>query len=453
VIAQQNNQQRELRHLGGGEFVLGLPPLEATIEIEFRGGDDQDGSPFLKLIPGRAPAIVDWNVLVVPPSYTGQSKFGSSQHEFNLSEKSLLKVQFKLAESGTALVKRFNGEIEELLQDSDGVFNFEQIVIGSGECSIQITGDDKFSNQRAAVLSWRAQKDDAPQVAFNYPLGNWLTIPGAIVPVAISASDDFALNSVSLKDFSPVAKELELTPGIKSWETFLHVMAPTPELGANLEDAQKIRFQLSALDNAPPAGQITESNSGWIEIIPEANLRQAHLDRIVRTREQVEGLLEIAEQIAAGKNAAGSGRRLVRRTQRVTFELESILCERLYAGIDDPHRNTIELLDKQLAQGNLSSGLLVEALAAAPPTGRALLLYDLAQAGHRIGTGAGRQTAQLLASGQDAREAAAETANQLGQMLEIMLEWEDFQSAVNLLRDLLERQRLLHLRTREAANN
>ena len=39
-----------MRNLGGGEFSFKVAPLSATTVFTFRGGDDQDGLPTLRLV-------------------------------------------------------------------------------------------------------------------------------------------------------------------------------------------------------------------------------------------------------------------------------------------------------------------------------------------------------------------------------------------------------------------
>jgi hypothetical protein len=59
---------------------------------------------------------------------------------------------------------------------------------------------------------------------------------------------------------------------------------------------------------------------------------------------------------------------------------------------------------------------------------------------------------RTLDSGKDSQQSATLLEMELRSMLEALLEWEDFKSAIDLLRGLLERQRAIHLQTIESAN-
>ena len=454
LVATVSGEARRMRKLGGGEFVLRLPPLKEELEIEFRGGDDQNGSPFLHLIPGNAPAIKDWLVEISPPAYTGILSSSSQQREFRVADKTAFAVGFKLGAGGKVELQRPDGSQEVLAADTDGIFSFKQMASGSGECVIKVTGLDGFANARAAVLSWQAQRDHNPEPGFAFPNTAWTTVPGGTIPLLLTASDDFGLVELRLDTFVPEQPGLlTFESGSKQWQGFLRISVPMPTAADNAEEAVRTRFLLSALDAAPPAGQMQQSRSPWIEVVPPLTLEERHLDRIIRVREKIEGVLSLADEISSRRNQPGAGRRMLRRMERIGFELESVLLERLYAQLDPASEQATALLDNLLSSSAPRTGDVSATLAETTPPGRSGMMFNLASAAIAIARGPANKTAELLATGEDATAAAAETAVQLRQMLNVLLEWEDFQSAINMLRDLLERQRSLHLRTQEASGD
>ena len=72
-------------------------------------------------------------------------------------------------------------------------------------------------------------------------------------------------------------------------------------------------------------------------------------------------------------------------------------------------------------------------------------------AGHQCLEGPARAWENALQAGVEPEPIRKELEIQARAMLEILVAWEDFRSAVNLLRNLLDRQRTVHLRTRDAS--
>ncbi|MGB0685257.1 MAG: hypothetical protein ACPGQD_03585, partial [Planctomycetota bacterium] len=87
----------------------------------------------------------------------------------------------------------------------------------------------------------------------------------------------------------------------------------------------------------------------------------------------------------------------------------------------------------------------------APPLDRTSMLLDLGRALSLARSGPGETLLQAVQDQAPVMPPATELTEQLDSILKILLSWEDFNSAINLLRSLLERQRGLYLRTREAS--
>ncbi|MFK5956931.1 MAG: hypothetical protein QM477_10865 [Planctomycetota bacterium] len=454
--AISNGQARPMHDLGGGNFVLRLPPLRTDQDFYFRGGDDTDGLPRLSIRAGDAPGIGDWLVQTTPPAYTQLAGEKGPFHELRLLRGSTILVQFQPdRHTSEVRYKLLDGTQGILAPDEEGYYAMELPVAGSDEVSFALTGVDGFRQERAAVLKWTATPDRRPEPRFLFPHERWLTVPGGKVPLAFVVQDDFGLGELQLLGRHEQEIALSYAPGTREVRKVLRLDAAENFSVESYED-NRYRFQLNAADQARPESHHAKSDSPWIEIVPAGVEEQRLAERIVRLRERIEGMRDRTATFAEPKVIPSSRhiRRLLKELDAGLGSAEFYLLERLYSGLDRQTSPLYPTVENQLHHGMPAPGLITEALlsAALPaPLDRSAMLLDLSRALLQARSGPG---AALLAAANEDRptqESAAELRAQLDGILEILLSWEDFNSAVNLLRSLLERQRGLYLRTQEAS--
>lgn len=155
VQAWESGTTRSMRPLGGGEFVLRLPPLQEPRVFHFTGGDDVDAIPRLELIPGIAPAVTEWSVAVAPPPYTGVPAAQSPANEFRVPSGTELTATFAIDEP-EALIEVLNlrGEALDVTAVESGHYRFSVTALQSEEVQVALTGADGFRDSRAAILRW-----------------------------------------------------------------------------------------------------------------------------------------------------------------------------------------------------------------------------------------------------------------------------------------------------------
>lgn len=448
-------EPRPMLPTGGGEFLLRLSPLEEELTLRFRGGDDVDGRPVLRLIAGDAPAVRDWLVRAVPPAYTGLPVEEASRSEWRVPRGTQLSLRFHSDRPvRDAQAERLDGSRVPVARAADGAFTLEVVADRSDQLAIALIGEDGFVRRRAGTLRWDAQTDRPPRARVLFPESRWTTVHGADVPIALAAEDDFGLASVSLRDFAGV--ELPLDPaGSRALERVLRVRAPEAGSAEGLTEA-RVQAELLAVDAAEPQPQSSKAQSAWIEVVLPEVFDQRQAERLVRVRVQTaslrDRLLAGLEQEATWTSAFV--RRARRDLESLVGEVELELMMRLWSNLDPGTAPHVAAIEAQLLDRRPEPGARLDALHAAGlprPVERSGLLAELAEALllARRGPAAEMESAALAA--QDPRPAARALIADLDRVLEILTVWEDYQSALNLLRDLIQRQREILLRTQEVS--
>lgn len=460
VRARERGVSRPMRPLGGGEFVLRLPPLLEEREFRFFGGDDDDGLPRLTLEPGIAPGVRDWSVAVEPPDYTRRPPETSAGNEFRVPRGTRLVASFA-ADRPVASVKAVSLQGEEVPVTWNaelGRWSFETLADRSDEVQIHLEGEDGFRDARAAVLRWWAEPDRPPNLEFLLPADRWTTVPGGLLPCLVAAGDDYGLAEVEMKTVPESdSRALEVRPPGMELRHFelIAIPAETAEL------PQRFRLEARARDFAVPNHQQAEAYSPWLEVVDEATFEDRLADRMARTREVVERLLDRTRDILDAPeddNVATVVRRVRRDLDGLQIDLERALLERVYSGIDPNREAVLEVVQPVLQGGAPAPGSVVAALGGAGSVqtldlDRSGVLLDLARATAWSREKLAPELAQAVADGRDPVPTTRELQAQLERMLEILSDWQDFQSAVNAIRRLLDTQRNLYLRTRKASDS
>jgi len=458
VLASGPRGQRAMNSVGDGEFVLRLPALEEASVWEFRGGDDQDGTPELQLEPGFAPAIQDWLVQTTPPSYTAVPSQERSGNEFRVPQGTEMRLRFAsdlpVAE---AWLRHLNGEREQLEAQADGSYEYRWTAHQSGESSIELVGLDGFRNAQAGMLRWQAEPDTQPSVRFLFPDGRWNTVPGGKLPIVVEANDDYGLAAFALRlDGDSEALALPLEQGARQSRYRSLIEAPGPS-AENFGADVRVRYFAEASDAAQPDAQSGEARTSPIEVLSIASYEERLAERMVRVRGRVEDLVERLQPVLEDPTTgqwAPVARRIDREVESLTAELEQSLTERVFSGLDRGASPVQAPLLDALQNGSLPPGGIVRALSAngmPPLLDRSALLLRLSRATLQASEGPAFAFRQAALAGEDPLASAQELDQQLRAILDDLLAWEDFQSAVDLLRGLLDRQRNLYLRTQEAA--
>ncbi|MBI1381649.1 MAG: hypothetical protein GC161_11255 [Planctomycetaceae bacterium] len=269
--------------------------------------------------------------------------------------------------------------------------------------------------------------------------------------------------------------------------------ATTGETAGALVGSQFL-LEAFALDNATPARE-GKGPGVRVRVLADDELLRRVQERLGRARAQAaalmqlqrdrrtrgeELLVELEDAVGLEPGDARAVTSALNGQRRVEADAESLLRElvgvvelAVYARLDPSAEHLLDELDGLLAKSASRSFQLEpwRAFLERPPgtagasTGFATHLISLAAIGLDVRQGGAAAATQALEAAQGATELGARRQHlaralaeqnrvllRLEDLLERLSEWDDFQSVLTQTREMLERQRALRERTREAAN-
>ncbi|MBC8371364.1 MAG: hypothetical protein H8E25_15285 [Planctomycetes bacterium] len=450
VVLHGLTQSHGMTPLGGGDFKYDLPPLSSTTTFSLSGGDHQQASSSLEVIIGDAPMLSNWAVTVTAPPYTLLPPEDSSSQELRVIEGSL--IEFSFAVDGNDVeVNVVDANNNTLLMVHDVLYSGSIIATESNELTITIKNQDGFTSYYPNQLSWQYYTDLAPQIEVIYPQRNFYAVDGGVLPLSIQLSDDFSLSELQLLDQDQQLLTKEIIDGLRA-KRFLSLDATLSS--EDISSISSQHFNLSVSDNRSPlANQSALQTANYY--VQSAEEAEAHLlqevqslrRRLDNLRDQLDVFAQVDEKVSSFEV-----RRVVDSIEAALEQSEWLLCERVFSKID---ANPAELLAvlRALLGSNFESGAVVNVFAqqnAGVLAGRSHNLWQLANALLIARDYPARDLVTAFENKEDLRQPFSRLREEIDVILETIVSWEDYQSAVNLLRQLLDRQRGLYLRTQEA---
>ncbi len=450
VILHGLAQSHGMTPLGGGDFKYDLPPLSSTTTFSLSGGDHQQVSSSLEVIIGDAPMLSNWAVTVTAPPYTLLPPEDSSSQELRVIEGSLIEFNFAVDGNGVE-VKVVDADDNTLLLVHEELYSGSIIATESNALTITIKNQDGFTSYYPNQLSWQYFTDLAPQIEVIYPQRNFYAVDGGLLPLSIQLSDDFSLSELQLLNQEQQLLTKEIIDGLRA-KRFLSLDATLSTEETASTSSQ--HFNLNVSDNRIPiANQSTLQTANYY--VQSAEEAEAHLlqevqslrRRLENLRDQLDVFAQVEEKVSSFEV-----RRVVDSIEAALEQSEWLLCERVFGKID---ANPAELLAalRVLLGSNFKNGAVVNVFAqqnAGVLTGRSHNLWQLANALLIARDYPVRDLVTAFENKEDLRQPFSRLREEIDVILETIVSWEDYQSAVNLLRQLLDRQRGLYLRTQEA---
>ncbi|MFT7516663.1 MAG: hypothetical protein ACI84O_000448 [Myxococcota bacterium] len=453
IVLHGLSRSHAMTPLGGGDFVYNLPPLASDTVFSLSGGDHRSDSSSLSVVVGEAPLLNDWQVAVTSPAYTMLAAEISEAQELRVITDALIDISFKVSDGTSDVTLSLDSELAiDLIDDGSGAYRTTIHALESDALTIQIKNADGFSSYYPRHLSWRVYADVAPQIEVMYPQRNFHAVAGGMMPLALRLSDDFALNHLRLLDKGDEELTAEALNGLTA-QRFWNLEVPAfnnDDLNANNHFIEVI-----VEDNQQPSPNQASLRSVnyYVQDINGAELYLSNeVQKLRRGLEQMRDKLDVFAKLET-RASNFEVRRILDALTNSIEQSEWLLTERLFSKIDDNPPATLEAL-QSLLNTQSGAGQVVEVIAsnnASALIGRSSDLWQLANALVSAYNIHGNALETALSNGDELQGLFVKLRDEIDVILETVVSWEDYQSAVNLLRQLIERQRGLYLRTQEVA--
>lgn len=413
------------RAAGKGWFQHNFPPLDRSIVIWARGGDDRDEAPAFEIRVDRAPRVTGVTTALEFPAYTGLAPRSGDERNLTIPEGTKVSMDFRVNLDLESFELAFEkGGAVKLTPGTDGVYRhaFTASVGDFYTWRLRATTGVPSADVPRYVLTVAA--DAPPRLSMESPASTAiLATPDAVIPFRGIATDDHGISALEIRwarteeglpnaipfaadDFVtdapnpgkgtgkrlPFAADVDVsrfTAGPDSRPGAAPV-AVSPE-APRAED--RIRFRLLLSDNRvtpdKPEPQRQYGDAEYaVDVKPRAEVERDLAQKQTRLRDRVRDLVRLAEirlaeteDVLAKATSGGDGVApdAVKALQNVETSQSRLSAEiaasaRQFARVFDGY------LYNRLDPGPLTNRLLANLLAAwrAKPSEDGLLLYGRA---------------------------------------------------------------------------
>jgi len=457
-----------------GEYLATIDGITTDLQYWFEVGDATTERRPATIRVVRRPEVVSASVTIEPPAYA--TRFSSRTHDpsegpvrSTIGERVTLVVRTsKPIPAGqpadsVGLVTEEGEPLPLVVSETDGqVLSSSWETVADKTFRVVLRDADGFSSRGSPKYTILAVPDKPPSVTILEPRGTTELTPRALLPLRLRVEDDFGVERLELharrdKETGDV-RVTSLTDYLRSESTVdgatasaehlwsLESIAPTP--------GEEIELTAAAMDNfarGDQGGQVGHSAPVRIKIISDLDFQHRRRDDLAAVEAQLRQILEEQTNLLHESsnmlssddsnimlfseeergNVIAQGNRQFRLTRR-TREL----ARRTQAMIEQWERNRQSVQPEASEWSELSSGL--EQTATAPMHNAALAL---SRASFLTEANVQRETMRAAAEDQ------AKAADRLRSLVRRLSQGGMFQHLVTRVRDLLDRQNALHVRT------
>ena len=467
-----------------------------------RGGDDPRGDRTARVDVVDAPAVDSIRALLTPPAYTGLE--ASVQEGGPVEGLAGSRVRLEITPTRPVVKASLDFdsgvEIPLEIQKEGRRLQGEFTLLRNDRYRVRLEGREGLRNVRPGSNPVVVVKDTPPRVRLAAPEGNAfpLTLRG-VLPLRAWVTDNFGVTRITLVVQSPggeVEREKVLYEGKAVKEKGLVLLEPVagllPKGGRPVQEGDTLKVRIDARDNAAPKPSVTRSRTLRVDISRPGELLHAVSDRLRRQRVAVESARRSQKDLIQRLNEAldilkegrfpqglrseilavqGGQSRLTTLARRLRKELTSAFDVYLFGGalpsmdagdLRERYRLYYAEQKKQTSWDPLFYLSLLASRRAGeidlPPSPARVL--DMAGAAweleSRVFPRAEKELSLALASsdagrayahGVEAGKAQARGLEILARIEGWLQEWNDFDDIVLIVRDLLEAQKKLLLRT------
>jgi|ETNmetMinimDraft_15_1059895.scaffolds.fasta_scaffold00579_6 hypothetical protein len=438
------------------EFVHRFAGLLEPVEFEVRGGDDFEGPFVIETVP--PPTLTELKILCRYPPYTGLTNetIEANSLVYNLPQGTELEFKGR-ANKKLAQIRYLLGKAShEFAPQSESEFSFGFTLDENTNMGIVLRDGHGIENREAAQLTLIARPDRAPEIDASLRGIRQSITPQAIVPFSGSIKDEYGIATAGFRYQVDESEKLEKAIRLPSTQLKeMPLREPFDVLNLKLKPGQKLQLQVVASDGNTLAGPKEGSSKLFtFEIVTldellsqigarELNLRRRFERALEELRESHGDLEFIKTELKTEKPDLSNlklysdrvligGRKNQNEVAGISQSFNDILLE-----IQNNRIENEELLRR------LDQGICIPLSDISANSFPAML--ETVQA---LSASLEKQHGQVPIA-EEASESVMMLIAQMEKVLAAMLEMEDFNEAIELLRGIIQLQKKIDGETKE----
>ena len=403
-------EEVRLHFEGGEEVLLGragkdvfrtlLRSVQEDLAFYVTGGDDEDGTPSVRIEVLQPPDVTGIAIRITPPPYSGLPERVERDRDVQVlagSQVSILMTSDPADATGIARLLPEDRELQltprEFPAAEDGTTvaarGFDLLALESLRYRFELRDADGLENPDPGLFAVNVEPDRAPEVELFAPArGEVETVVGGTLPLRALVRDDFGLaelswttRATSSAEAQELSHALATRPAPDSTRSEGRTRAA--EVGTALIDVDTLFaplpptegevFELSvvARDNRAPEPQLGRSAPVRLRVVSADEFLRRIQDRLTRVRGKVDTLadllrekqtytrdliasLESDEPAGADLSALSTGLSGARRVQgdarALTRELAAIAEALIYSRLDERATSMLGALDERASR-------------------------------------------------------------------------------------------------------
>ncbi len=255
------------RAAGKGWFQHNFPPLDRSIMIHARGGDDRDRDPTIEIRVDRAPRVTGLATTLEFPAYTGLAPRTGDERNLTLPEGTRVAMSFKVNLDLEAfdIVSEKAGTVR-LQSDTDGTYRYAFVASVSDFYTWRLRAKSGVPSADVPRYVLTVAPDTPPRVTLDSPASTSLVVtPDAVIPFRGIATDDHGISSIEIR-YSRLEEGLPYALPLGAEDLVL--TAPTPTTGIT-STMKRVAFasDIDVSKFAPPAeSQPAAKPAGGVDV-------------------------------------------------------------------------------------------------------------------------------------------------------------------------------------------
>jgi len=438
------------------EFVHRFAGLLEPVEFEIRGGDDFEGPFVIETVP--PPTLTELNIHCRYPAYTGLTNetIEANSLVYNLPQGTELEFKGRTNKSLTQIRYLLGKTSHEFAPQSDKEFSFGFPLVENTNLGLVLRDRHGIENREAAQMTLVARPDRAPEIDASLRGIRQSITPKAIIPFSGTIKDEYGIASADFRykidEGENLKRPIRLSSGrLKE----VPLREPFDAMTLKLQPGQKLQLQLVASDGNTLTGPKEGSSKLFtFEIVTldellsqigarELNLRRRFERALEELRDSEKDLEFIQTEL---KTEAPDLSNLKLYSDRVLIGGRKNQNE--VAGISQSFNNILlEIQNNRIENEELLKRL---------DQGICIPLSDIStnsfpvmlESVQALSTSMESQKLQMPIA-EEASESAKILIAKMEKVLAAMLEMEDFNEAVELLRGIIQLQKKIDEETKE----